>query len=118
MLAQQGGKPEFIEGHILVGGFPEGTDFLSFATGCKGLLPDSQGQELLEVLYFGITTADFPLRHRPARDMQLLSQVDLGQAELCAQCHHHLTKGSVAFPIRGPFHRRSPFRLTHWRETP
>ncbi len=76
-----------------------------------------QRNELFEVLRFRIRAARLPLRHRAPGDAKPVSQSRLHQADVRPQRQYHLTEGIVVFTIRGPLHRRSPFRVTQQSET-
>src|SRR5260370_1089602 len=101
---QQPLEPRFIQQHLLVCGVPEGLDLLFLAPGCKGPLPDSEGQQRLEVRGLGIAVASFPLADGSARDTQQLSQARLGQPDGGAQGQHSLAKGIVCFTLDGSLH--------------
>ena len=80
LLAQQGGEPWLIEQHLLARRFPEGADLLFLAPGCKGPLPEGEGQHRFEMRGLGIAAASFPLAYRFSGDPQQLSrQIPVGR---------------------------------------
>ena len=87
----------------------EGTDLLFLASGRKGLLLHGQGNDVLEMVSFGITAAGLPLPHRASGDPQQVGQARLRQANGGAQGQHGLPKAIVSLTIGEPLHRRAPF---------
>src|SRR5207248_2708481 len=104
-LGQQGREPDLIEQHLLVRRLPEGTDLLFLASGRKGLLLYGQGNDVLEMVSFGITAAGLPLPHRASGDPQQVGQARLRQANGGAQGQHGLSKAIVSLTIGEPLHR-------------
>ena len=106
--SQQVTQPVLIQQHLLMRCFPQGADLLLLAPGGKGLLLHCQGNELFEVVGFGITTAGLPTGDGAPVDMQHLRQAGLGQAETHPQGQHQLAEGIVQLMVRVSLHERSP----------
>jgi len=101
-------QPDFIEQHLLVGRTPERANLLFLTPESPGLLLYCQGNELLEVLGFWITTAGLPAGDGAPMDMQQRSQACLGQADAHTQAQHQLAEGIVSLTVRVSLHERSP----------
>src|SRR5690348_12991004 len=101
-------EPALIEEHLLVCSFPERTDLLGLAPDRKGLLLHTQGNELFEMVGFGVTVARLPHHHRVAGDAQPVGKSRLCQANARSQRHYHLTENIVSHTIRGSLHGNLP----------
>ena len=106
--SEQVTQPGFIQQHLLVRRLPQRADLLLLTPGGKGLLLHCQGNELFEVVGFGITTAGLPAGDGAPVDMQHLRQAGLGQADPHAQAQHQLAEGIVSLMVRESLHERPP----------
>jgi hypothetical protein len=63
-LSKQGGEPRLIQQHFLVRRAPQRADLLFLAPGRKRSQLDTEREEALEALGFGVTAARLPAQHR------------------------------------------------------
>jgi len=92
--------------------FPSG---LKASPNTSRLCPRSNLGGFLSTTFQIVTSISIPALANgpPSEDSKPLGQSCLCQADVRSQRQNQLTEGIVSLTIRGPFHKRSSFRVTH-----
>jgi hypothetical protein len=104
-------QPGFIEEHLLACCSPEPTDLLGLASRSKGVLLDAQGDDVFEMVGFGIGLANFPCSDCMPGNPENLRKSGLRQSERHSKLQHALTEGIIELSKRRFLHASSSFYM-------